>query len=254
VLTGPNMGGKSTYLRQTALVAIMAQAGSFVPAREATVGLVDRIFARVGASDNIARGHSTFMVEMQETANILHTATSRSLVVLDEIGRGTATFDGLSIAWAVAEHLATSPTLRPKTLFATHYHELTDLADATPGVVNYHVAAREWKDGIIFLRKIVPGRSDRSYGIQVARLAGLPKPVIDRAREILAALERDELTRGGRPSVSATSDEPQRQRSLFQAPTVDDRLREKLSAVDVDRVTPLEALTLLTELKREAER
>ena len=254
VLTGPNMGGKSTYLRQTALIAIMAQAGSFVPAREAKVPLVDRIFARVGASDNIARGHSTFMVEMQETANILHTATSRSLVVLDEIGRGTATFDGLSIAWAVAEYLATSPKLRPKTLFATHYHELTDLADATPGVVNYHVAAREWKDGIIFLRKIVPGRSDRSYGIQVARLAGLPRPVIDRAREILAALERDELTRGGRPSVSATSNEPQRQRSLFQEPApAEDRLREKLSAVDLDRVTPLEALTLLTELKREAE-
>jgi DNA mismatch repair protein MutS len=255
VLTGPNMGGKSTYLRQTALIAIMAQAGSFVPAREAKVPVVDRIFARVGASDNIARGQSTFMVEMQETANILHTATSRSLVVLDEIGRGTATFDGLSIAWAVAEYLATSPKLRPKTLFATHYHELTDLADATPGVVNYHVAAREWKDGIIFLRKIVPGRSDRSYGIQVARLAGLPKPVIDRAREILAALERDELTRGGRPAVSATPDDPQRQRSLFQSPApVDDPLRERLSAVDVDRMTPLEALTLLTELKREAER
>ena len=168
------MGGKSTYLRQTALLCIMAQAGSFVPAREAKIPLVDRIFARVGASDNIARGQSTFMVEMQETANILHTATSRSLVVLDEIGRGTATFDGLSIAWAVAEHLATNPRLRPKTLFATHYHELTDLADATPGVVNFHVAAREWKDDIIFLRKIVPGRSDRSYGIQVARLAGLP--------------------------------------------------------------------------------
>ena len=164
----------------------MAQAGSFVPAREAKMALVDRIFARVGASDNIARGHSTFMVEMQETANILHTATSRSLVVLDEIGRGTATFDGLSIAWAVAEHLATNARVRPKTLFATHYHELTDLADATPGVVNYHVAAREWKDDIIFLRKIVPGRSDRSYGIQVARLAGLPRPVVDRAREILA--------------------------------------------------------------------
>ena len=169
------MGGKSTYLRQTALLCVMAQAGSFVPAREAKIPLVDRIFARVGASDNIARGHSTFMVEMQETANILHTATSRSLVVLDEIGRGTATFDGLSIAWAVAEYLATNPKVRPKTLFATHYHELTDLADATPGVVNFHVAAREWKDDIIFLRKIVPGRSDRSYGIQVARLAGLPR-------------------------------------------------------------------------------
>ncbi len=153
ILTGPNMGGKSTYLRQTALLCVMAQAGSFVPAREAKVALVDRIFARVGASDNIARGHSTFMVEMQETANILHTATSRSLVVLDEIGRGTATFDGLSIAWAVAEYLATNPTVRPKTLFATHYHELTDLADATPGVVNFHVAAREWKDDIIFLQE-----------------------------------------------------------------------------------------------------
>src|SRR5229473_1806822 len=227
ILTGPNMGGKSTYLRQTALLCVMAQIGSFVPAREAKVPLVDRIFARVGASDNIARGQSTFMVEMQETANILHTATSRSLVVLDEIGRGTSTFDGLSIAWAVAEHLATNPKMRPKTLFATHYHELTDLADATPGVVNFHVAAREWKDEIIFLRKILPGRSDRSYGIQVARLAGLPAEVIDRAREILVALERDELTRGGRPSITGTPSEPQQQLGLFQAPA-DDRLRQRL--------------------------
>jgi DNA mismatch repair protein MutS len=252
ILTGPNMGGKSTYLRQTALLCVMAQTGSFVPARDAKVPLVDRIFARVGASDNIARGHSTFMVEMQETANILHTATTRSLVVLDEIGRGTATFDGLSIAWAVAEFLATNPRIRPKTLFATHYHELTDLADATPGVVNFHVAAREWKDDIIFLRKIVPGRSDRSYGIQVARLAGLPKTVIDRAREILGALERDELTRGGRPAVSGTANDPQRQLALFQtAETAVDVLRDKLAAVDVDRMTPLEALTLLAELKKE---
>jgi DNA mismatch repair protein MutS len=252
VLTGPNMGGKSTYLRQVALLCVMAQIGSFVPAREAKLALVDRIFARVGASDNIARGHSTFMVEMQETANILHTATSRSLVVLDEIGRGTATFDGLSIAWAVAEHLATNPKLRPKTLFATHYHELTDLADATPGVVNYHVAAREWKDDIIFLRKIVPGRSDRSYGIQVARLAGLPRPVVERARAILAALERDELTRGGRPSVSGTPGEPQRQLGLFQAPAPDDRLRNKLTALDIERMTPIEALTTLSELQKDA--
>ena len=251
ILTGPNMGGKSTYLRQTALLCILAQAGSFVPAREAKLALVDRIFARVGASDNIARGHSTFMVEMQETANILHTATSRSLVVLDEIGRGTATFDGLSLAWAVAEHLATNPKARPKTLFATHYHELTDLADATPGVVNFHVAAREWKDDIIFLHKIVPGRSDRSYGIQVARLAGLPTTVIDRAREILAALEHDELARGGRPSVSGTPSEPQRQLGLFQAAPDDDGLRQKLAALDVDRMTPIEALTMLVELKRE---
>jgi DNA mismatch repair protein MutS len=252
ILTGPNMGGKSTYLRQTALICLMAQAGSFVPAREARLPVVDRIFARVGASDNIARGRSTFMVEMQETANILHSATSRSLVVLDEIGRGTATFDGLSIAWAVAEYLATHPNVRPKTLFATHYHELTDLADATPGVVNLHVAAREWKDEIVFLHKIVPGRSDRSYGIQVARLAGLPRPVTERAREILAALERDELTRGGRPSLSGTPADPQGQLGLFQPGPGDDRLRERLGAIDVDRMTPLEALALLAELKKDA--
>jgi DNA mismatch repair protein MutS len=252
VLTGPNMGGKSTYLRQVALLCVMAQAGSFVPAREAKISIVDRIFARVGASDNISRGQSTFMIEMQETARILHTATSRSLVVLDEIGRGTATFDGLSIAWAVAEYLATHPTTRPKTLFATHYHELTDLADATPGVVNFHVAAREWKDDIVFLRKIVAGRSDRSYGIQVARLAGLPRPVIDRAREILAGLERDELTRGGRPSVSGTPGDPQRQLGLFQrTESADDRLRDRLAALDVDRMTPLEALAMLATLKKE---
>jgi DNA mismatch repair protein MutS len=250
VLTGPNMGGKSTYLRQTALLSILAQAGSFVPAREAKLSLVDRIFARVGASDNIARGQSTFMVEMQETAHILNAATARSLVVLDEIGRGTATFDGLSVAWAVAEFLATHPTARPKTLFATHYHELTDLADATPGVVNYHVSAKEWKDGIVFLRKIVPGRSDRSYGIQVARLAGMPPSVIVRAREILSALERDELARGGRPTVSGTPSGPQRQLGLFQpAASADDILHEKLAAVDVDRMTPIEALTFLAELK-----
>jgi DNA mismatch repair protein MutS len=255
ILTGPNMGGKSTYLRQAALLCLMAQTGSFVPARDAKLPIVDRIFARVGASDNIARGQSTFMVEMQETANILHQATSKSLVVLDEIGRGTATFDGLSIAWAVAEHLATNTRARPKTLFATHYHELTDLADATPGVVNFHVAVREWKDDIVFLRKIVPGRSDRSYGIQVARLAGLPATVIARAREILQALEHDELARGGRPSVSGTRTDPQQQLGLFQAAPgkndKDDALREKLAAVDVNRLTPLDALTLLAELKKD---
>jgi DNA mismatch repair protein MutS len=253
VLTGPNMGGKSTYLRQVALLCLLAQAGSFVPAREAKLGLVDRIYARVGASDNIARGQSTFMVEMQETAHILHGATSRSLVVLDEIGRGTATFDGLSIAWAVAEHLATSPRARPKTLFATHYHELTDLADGLPGVVNAHVAAREWKDDIIFLHKILPGRSDRSYGIQVARLAGLPPTVIGRARAILTALERDELSRGGRPALSGEPARPQQQLGLFSAPSpADERLRERLKAIDVDRTTPLEALQLLASLKEEA--
>jgi DNA mismatch repair protein MutS len=253
VLTGPNMGGKSTYLRQTALLSLMAQAGSFVPARSAKLPIVDRIFARVGASDNIARGQSTFMVEMQETANILHCATSRSLIILDEIGRGTATFDGLSLAWAVAEHLASNSRARPKTIFATHYHELTDLADALPNVANFHVVVREWQDDIVFLRKVVPGRSDRSYGIQVARLAGLPPQVVARAREILNGLERDELSRGGRPSLSASGHDVIRQPGLFQAPSiVDDPVHARLKALDIDNLTPLQALSMLADLKREA--
>jgi DNA mismatch repair protein MutS len=251
ILTGPNMGGKSTYLRQTALLALMAQAGSFVPARHAKLAIVDRIFARVGASDNIARGQSTFMVEMQETAAILHAATHRSLVILDEIGRGTATFDGLSLAWAVAEHLASNSRARPKTIFATHYHELTDLADGLAGVVNFHVAAREFKDDIIFLHKIVPGRSDRSYGIQVARLAGLPSSVVKRAAEILRSLEEDELRRGGRPALSGAPPADQKQLGLFQ--TADHPVIERLRTVDVNTLTPLEALTLLAELKGQAE-
>jgi DNA mismatch repair protein MutS len=256
VLTGPNMGGKSTYLRQTALIPLMAQSGSFVPARHAKIPVVDRIFARVGASDNIARGQSTFMVEMQETANILYTATSRSLVVLDEIGRGTSTFDGLSIAWAVAEYLATNARARPKTLFATHYHELTDLADALPGVVNAHVSAREWKDQIIFLRKIVSGRSDRSYGIQVARLAGLPASVLTRAQEILAGLERDEASRGGRPTLSGAAGGPSTaQLGLFATAVQEttkqgEKVLSRLEAIDVDNTTPRQALELLAELKR----
>jgi DNA mismatch repair protein MutS len=257
VLTGPNMGGKSTYLRQTALIPLLAQIGSFVPAREAKVPLVDRIFARVGAADNIARGQSTFMVEMQETANILHSASSRSLVVLDEIGRGTSTFDGLSIAWAVAEFLATNRRARPKTLFATHYHELTDLADGLPGIINAHVAAREWKDDIIFLRKIVPGRADRSYGIQVARLAGLPPAVVDRAKEILQGLERDELSRGGRPTLSGTRGGPETQQmGLFAAPAAPDpmsaaaeELMRRLQDVQIDETTPRQALEILAQLK-----
>ena len=257
VLTGPNMGGKSTYLRQTALLCLMAQAGSFVPARSAKLPVVDRIFARVGASDNIARGQSTFMVEMQETANILHSATSRSLLILDEIGRGTSTFDGLSLAWAVAEYLASNPRARPKTIFATHYHELTDLADALPNVTNCHVVVREWQDDIVFLRKVVPGRSDRSYGIQVARLAGLPPPVVARAREILNGLERDELSRGGRPSLTTEGNiggtDVSRQLGLFQAPVAaEDPLQRRLKSLDLDNLTPLQALSLLAELKREA--
>ncbi|MBA3272101.1 MAG: DNA mismatch repair protein MutS [Acidobacteria bacterium] len=253
VLTGPNMGGKSTYLRQVALLCLLAQSGSFVPAREARIGVVDRIYARVGASDNIARGQSTFMVEMQETAHILNGATARSLVVLDEIGRGTATYDGLSIAWAVAEHLATNDRARPKTLFATHYHELTDLADALPGVVNAHVTAREWKDEIVFLHKILPGRSDRSYGIQVARLAGLPPAVIARARDILTSLEHDELTRGGRPALSGAPPAPQQQLGLFHslASESDERLKDRIRELDLNRMTPLEALQLLSDLKKD---
>ena len=252
VLTGPNMGGKSTYLRQTALLCIMAQTGSFVPARSAKLPVIDRVFARVGASDNIAKGQSTFMVEMQETANILHCATARSLVILDEIGRGTATFDGLSLAWAVAEYLASNTSARPKTIFATHYHELTDLADALPTVTNFHVVVREWKDDIVFLRKVVPGRSDRSYGIQVARLAGLPQPVVARARDILNGLERDELSRGGRPSLSGAADTRQ-QLGLFQAAAAAEHpVLARLREVDIDRLTPLQALSLLADFKREA--
>jgi DNA mismatch repair protein MutS len=253
ILTGPNMGGKSTFLRQTALLAVMAQAGAFVPAKRAKLAIVDRIFARVGASDNIARGQSTFMVEMQETASILHTATGRSLVILDEIGRGTATFDGLSLAWAVAEHLATNDRARPKTIFATHYHELTDLADGIAGVTNFHVAAREFRDDIVFLHKVIEGRSDRSYGIQVARLAGLPPAVVRRATEILRSLEQDELQRGGRPSLSDAPPPAQAQLGLFQAPAETHAVIERLRQLHVDGLTPLDALNMLAELKREAE-
>jgi DNA mismatch repair protein MutS len=254
ILTGPNMGGKSTFLRQTALLAVLAQAGAFVPARRAKLSIVDRIYARVGASDNIARGQSTFMVEMQETAAILHSATSRSLVILDEIGRGTATFDGLSLAWAVAEHLATSDRARPKTIFATHYHELTDLADGIAGVVNFHVAAREFKDEIVFLHKVIEGRSDRSYGIQVARLAGLPSSVVRRASAILRSLEQDELQRGGRPSLSGAPAAPQAQLGLFQAAADIHPVIERLRELNVDGLTPLEALNLLAELRREVDK
>jgi len=187
IVTGPNMAGKSTYIRQVALIVLMAQIGSFVPAESAEVGLVDRIFTRVGASDDISRGQSTFMVEMNETANIINNATERSLVILDEIGRGTSTFDGLSIAWSVAEFLYDK--IKARSLFATHYHELTKLAEDRKGVCNLNVAVREWNEQIIFLRKIIPGGADKSYGIQVARLAGLPKEILDRAKEILAHLE-----------------------------------------------------------------
>jgi len=202
IITGPNMAGKSTYIRQVALLVIMAQMGSFVPATEAEIGLVDRVFTRVGASDDLARGRSTFMVEMQETANILNNASPRSLIVLDEIGRGTSTFDGISIAWAVAEYLHNNDRVKAKTLFATHYHELTDLALTMTGVKNYNVQVRERNDTVVFLRRIVPGGSDKSYGIQVARLAGMPAEVIDRAKEILTNLEEGELAESGQPKIA----------------------------------------------------
>ena len=196
------MAGKSTYIRQVALIVLLAHTGSFVPAAEARIDLVDRIFTRIGASDDLTRGQSTFMVEMTETANILNNATPRSLIVLDEIGRGTSTFDGLSIAWAVAEHLHNS--VGAKTLFATHYHELTELAAALPRVKNYNVAVREWHDQVIFLHKILPGGTDKSYGIQVARLAGLPKEVLARAKEVLNNLEEAELSADGKPKLAET--------------------------------------------------
>jgi DNA mismatch repair protein MutS len=249
VLTGPNMGGKSTFLRQTALIVVLAQMGSFVPAREAKIGLVDRIFTRVGATDHILRGQSTFMVEMQETAHILRHATPRSLVLLDEIGRGTATFDGLSIAWAVAEDIARRGGCR--TLFATHYHELTDLARDIPGVGNLHVSAREWKDNVVFLRKIEAGGSDRSFGIQVARLAGLPPAVVLRAQEILRNLERTEFDREGRPRLAHSDDAPpvsDRQLALFSE--AGDAVLDDLRRVDLDTMTPLAAMALLAEMKK----
>ena len=244
VLTGPNMGGKSTYLRQAALTVILAQMGSFVPARSARLGIVDRVFTRIGASDNLARGRSTFMVEMTETAAILNTATPRSLVLLDEVGRGTATYDGLAIAWAAVEYIHSRT--RAKTLFATHYFELTELAELLSGVKNYHVSVKETGGGIVFLRKVEQGAADRSYGIEVAKLAGLPAEVIERAREVLAEHESAEQKVTGHLSPGAA---PPAQLTIFtplSQPVVD-----KLREVDLNRLTPLEALNLLAELKKE---
>lgn len=256
IITGPNMAGKSTYLRQVAIIILLAQMGSFVPASEARIGLVDRIFTRIGALDNIMRGQSTFMVEMMETARILQQATSRSFVVLDEVGRGTSTFDGLSIAWAVVEHLHDHPLLRPRTLFATHYHELTELALTKERVKNYNVAVKEWGGEIIFLRKVVEGGTNRSYGIQVARLAGLPAKVIDRAKEILSNLERGEFDSMGLPKIAKSKVATSKpkipiQPSLFSQP---DPIRSELKKIDPDQMTPIEALKILSELKKKAEK
>ncbi len=253
IITGPNMAGKSTFMRQVALITLLAQMGSLVPARQARIGVVDRIFTRVGASDNLARGQSTFMVEMTETANILNHATQRSLIVLDEIGRGTSTFDGVSIAWAVAEYLHDHAPVAAKTLFATHYHELAELAVTRERVRNYNIAVKEWNDRIIFLRKIVPGGTSHSYGIQVGRLAGLPLPVIERAKEILRNLEAGEFIGDGQPRLArsrrpGTLSVSSPQLPLFAAGP--DLLRDRLGGVEVTTVTPLEALNLLDELKK----
>ena len=238
------MAGKSTYIRQVALLTLMAQIGSFVPAREATIGVADRIFARVGASDELTRGQSTFMVEMTETARILNTATPRSLVILDEIGRGTSTYDGISLAWSVVEYLHEHVGCR--TLFATHYHELTDLEKSLSGVQNLNVAVREWQEEVIFLHKIVAGAADKSYGIHVARLAGVPREVIERSKEILAQLEEEHLDAEGRAKIARPAKKPQTTRlqlTLFGA--AEHPLVDELRRLDLDNVTPLQAFQLL---------
>jgi DNA mismatch repair protein MutS len=219
LITGPNMAGKSTYIRQVALLALLAHTGSFIPAASARIDLVDRIFTRIGASDDLARGQSTFMVEMSETANILNNATPRSLIILDEIGRGTSTFDGLSLAWSIVEYLHNQ--VGAKTLFATHYHELTELGARLPRLRNFNVAVREWHDQIVFLRKIVPGGTDKSYGIQVARLAGVPKTVLERAREILRNLEESELTPEGNVRQTARQRDREKLKKLEVNPQMD---------------------------------
>jgi DNA mismatch repair protein MutS len=252
MLTGPNMAGKSTYMRQIALIAILAQMGSFVPASEARIGVVDRVFTRIGASDSLSRGESTFMIEMKETAAILEHATKRSLILLDEVGRGTSTFDGISIAWAVAESLHERAE-RPRTLFATHYHELTDLARTKERIKNYNFAVKEWQGDIIFLRNLVQGAASRSYGIHVARLAGLPAPVIDHAKAILARLEGGgDDCRGRLASMGPVADDQPLQMALFAS--AEERYREQLRGIDVSTITPVEALNILFKLSEDAKK
>ncbi|MBI4778322.1 DNA mismatch repair protein MutS [Candidatus Desantisbacteria bacterium] len=259
IITGPNMAGKSTYIRQVALIVLMAQIGSFVPAKKAEIGVVDQIFTRVGASDELIKGQSTFMVEMIETANILNNSTPRSLIILDEIGRGTSTFDGVSIAWAVAEYIHNHDNLKARTLFSTHYHELTEMELLLKGVRNYNIAVKEWGDKIIFLRKIVQGGADKSYGIHVARLAGLPKEVILRATEILDNLEMDSISGNGQPKLAMEHmknmekkrKEKYVQLSIFDLPqTINNKAVDALKQLDVDNLTPIEAINRLHELKK----
>lgn len=257
IITGPNMAGKSTYMRQTALIVLMAQIGSFVPAQTANIGIVDRIFTRVGASDDLASGQSTFMVEMNEVANILRNATAKSLLILDEIGRGTSTFDGLSIAWAVVEHISNPKLLGAKTLFATHYHELTELEGKLDSVNNYCIAVKEKGDDIVFLRKIVKGGADRSYGIQVAKLAGLPDSVIERAKEIAEQLLANDITdtvksisvdNGHKHKKEHLDEVDMTQISLFDT-VKDDDIIDELRSIDIGNMTPLDALNKLYQLQ-----
>ena len=247
LVTGPNMSGKSTYIRQVALLVLMAQTGSFIPAKDATIGLVDRIFTRVGASDELVRGQSTFMVEMTETANIINNATEKSLVILDEVGRGTSTYDGLSLAWAITEHIATR--IKCRTLFATHYHELTELAELFMNIKNCNVAVREWMEEVVFLHKILPGGTDKSYGIHVAKLAGVPKSILDRSKEILQELESafQKEAAGGHLSRHKTK-QPDRDLLFIRKHK---SILEKLTSVDVNNLTPIEAINLLNEIKKE---
>ena len=257
IITGPNMAGKSTYMRQAALIVLMAQIGSFVPAEKAVIGIVDRIFTRVGASDDLASGQSTFMVEMTEVANILRNATARSLLILDEIGRGTSTFDGLAIAWAVIEHISNTKLCGAKTLFATHYHELTELEGKIPGVNNYCIAVKEKGDDIVFLRKIVRGGADKSYGIQVAKLAGVPDSVIERAKQIVEELSANDITAvtknlsvetGTKKKKEKLDEVDLAQMSLFDT-VKDDDILEELKSVDLSNMTPIDALNKLYELQ-----
>ncbi|MCY7362622.1 MAG: DNA mismatch repair protein MutS, partial [Ignavibacteria bacterium] len=245
IITGPNMSGKSSYLRQVGLITLLAQIGCFVPARSASIGIVDKIFTRVGASDNIAKGESTFLVEMHEAANILNNATSKSLILLDEIGRGTSTYDGISIAWAMTEFLHENQNVKAKTLFATHYHELNALANLYKRIKNFRVEVREYNDKVIFLRKITAGTADHSYGIQVAQMAGLPVSVTNRAKEILRSLEDKEYRRQHKDEF---------QINMFESAVTefrDENLRKLLSEVDIDNITPLDAINILKKIKDE---
>jgi len=250
IITGPNMSGKSTYIRQTALLVLMAQAGSFIPAKNAEIGLVDRIFTRVGASDELVRGQSTFMVEMTETANIINNATERSLVILDEVGRGTSTYDGLALAWAITEHIAGK--LKCRTLFATHYHELTELAELFDNVKNCNVAVREWAGQVVFLHKIVAGGTDKSYGIHVAKLAGVPKSIVQRSGEILGELEstfQKEAT--GKHLAKHKTKEPDKDSLFVQKHK---SVLDRLASTDVNNLTPIEAINLLNQIKKEIDK